>query len=148
MVRQILPWQAGEQLFDVFRREMEDLADRIQEAGGDDEATFAPRTNVAETATEFELSLEIPGMSADDIAIEMHEGRLTVSGERKQEEAVEGKTLHRVERRYGKFARVFKLGTEVNADKITADYANGVLTVTVPKTEKVQPKRIQVSTQS
>lgn len=144
MVRQILPWQAGEQLFDVFRREMEDLADRIQETG-DEPVTFTPRTNIAETETEFELSLEIPGISADAISIEMHEGRLTVSGERVKEEAVEGKSFHRVERRYGNFQRVFKLGSDVDAEKISADYANGILTVIVPKTEKAKPKRIQVS---
>ena len=146
MVRHLVPWNAsGSQLLEVFRKEMEDWAGRLQEGtAGDELSAFAPRTNVAETDKTYELTLELPGMKAEDFNIELHEGRLSVSGERKCEQESSGKTFHRVECQYGKFRRTFTLGQDVDTENVAAQYADGVLTVTVPKTEKAQPKRIQV----
>lgn len=137
----------GGQLFDAFRREMEDLVGRLQdsETWSDEVSSFAPRTNVAETDTAYEITMDLPGMQADDFNLELHEGRLTVSGERMREEAVDGKTFHRVERYVGKFRRTFSLGPDVDVDGVAANYQNGVLEIEVPKTARAQPKRIQVS---
>ncbi len=147
MVRQLVPWNsAGGQFVDAFVREMEGLASRLQdESGGSDElASFAPRTNVAETETAYELAIELPGMQAEDFNIEFHEGRLSVTGERQRETKTEGKTFHRLERQYGKFRRTFTLGQDVDTAGVTAEYKNGILHVTVPKSEKAKPTRIPV----
>lgn len=146
MVRHITPFgNTGMQLFDVFRREMEDLAGRMTEGEDTSEgATFVPRTNVSETDVAYELTLDLPGMKSEDFNIELHEGRLTVSGERASEETVEGKKLHRVERRFGKFRRTFNLGHDVDSEKVSAEYDAGVLRVVVEKSAKAKPTKIEV----
>ena len=111
---------------------MEGLADRLQhpEEYSETAPTFVPRTDVLETDKSFELSIELPGMSANDFDIEFHEGRLTISGERTRAEAAEGTTLRRAERMFGKFRRVFALGNEIDSDTVVAKYDNGILFVT------------------
>ncbi len=147
MVRYLKPWNGTSgQLFDAFRREVDDLVGRIQDPSSwsDELASFAPRTNVAETDKQYEITLDLPGMKGDQFNIELHEGRLTVSGERTKEEAQEGKTFHRVERYFGKFSRTFNLGQDVDDTGVRAEYREGVLHVMIPKTTKAQPKRVQV----
>ena len=149
MVRQFIPWNGnGGQLLDAFVREMEGLATRIQDDTGDELTAFSPRTNVAETDQQFEISIDLPGMAADDFAIEVHEGRLSVSGERSREASADGKTFHRVERHFGKFRRTFSLGQDIDTGNIAAEYQDGVLHVRVPKSAKAQPTKIQVRTKS
>ena len=80
----------------------------------------------------------------DDFNIELHEGRLSVSGERTAEETVEGRKVHRAERSFGKFVRNFKLGHDVDAEKVSAEYKDGVLHIVVGKSALVQPKKIVV----
>lgn len=148
MVRTIKPWHlSGGQLVDAFRREVDELVGRLQDTDSwaDEVTSFTPRTNVAETDTQFEISMEMPAMKADDFNVELHDGSLTVSGQREREETIEGKTFHRVERQYGKFCRTFNLGHDVEPDKVTAEYRDGVLHLTVPKSVKAQPRKIQVS---
>jgi len=148
MVRSNKYWTTtGGQLFDALRREMDDLVGRLQEpeAWSDEVSAFAPRANVAETDNAYEIVLDLPGMRAEEFNIEFHEGRLIVSGERSKDEAVEGKTFHRVERHHGVFRRTFSLGADVDVDGVTASYQNGVLIIAVPKTAQAQPKRIEVS---
>ena len=148
MVRYCKPWNAtGGQLLDAFRREMDEFVGRIQDPSNwsDELASFAPRTNVAETDKQYEITLDLPGMRPEQFNIELLEGRLTVSGERGREAAQEGKTFHRVERHYGKFSRTFNLGQDVDDGNVRAEYRDGVLQVLIPKTEKAQPKRVQVS---
>ena len=146
MTRPIVPWNTRGNLFDVVRREMDDFVGRLQDPDtwSDEVTSFSPRTNVAETDKHFEIALDLPGMSADVFNIELHEGRLTITGERVKEETGEGKTFHRVERHYGKFRRTFTLGQDVDTEGVTAEYRNGVLTVLVPKTVKAQPRKIEV----
>jgi HSP20 family protein len=147
MVRHLIPWGTnGGNILDVVRREMDDLVGRLQDPGAacEELAAFAPRTNVAETDKAYEITLDLPGMKADDFQIELHEGRLSVTGERMKEKDESGKTYHRVERLYGKFRRTFTLGQDVDSDHVEADYRDGVLRVLVPKTEKAQPKKISV----
>lgn len=152
MVRHFAPLNvvgsAGSQLLDVFRREMEDLAGRLHEVDGSEEtgevASFVPRTNVTESDSSYELTLDLPGMKSEDFNIEFHEGRLSVTGERAADEVVEGTKRHRVERQFGKFRRVFNLGHDVDADKVSAEYTAGILRVVVEKTAQIQPKKIEV----
>lgn len=105
---------------------------------------FAPSLDVSETDTEFAVSVDLPGIKADDVKIEMHEGRLTISGKREHVKEEKEKTYHRVERSTGSFYRVISLPSEVEVDKIDASYENGVLHVTLPKIAKKQPKKIQI----
>ena len=149
MTRTFLPNSArGGHLFDVVRREMDDFVNRLSdpEAWTEESTSFSPRTNVAETETLYEITLDLPGMNPDEFSLEVHEGRLSITGERKREEIKEGKTYHRVERHYGKFRRTFTLGQDVDTDAVAAEYKDGVLTVIVPKLEKDQPKTIHVKT--
>ena len=147
MVRSHKHWNlTGGQLMDAVRREVDEFVGRLQDADSwsEDVSSFAPRTNLAETATQFEITMDLPDMKAEEFHIEIHEGRLTVSGERSKEEQVEGKTFHRVERHYGKFRRTFNLGSDVEPEKVKAEYKQGVLRLTIPKCEKAQPKTIEV----
>jgi len=88
--------------------------------------------------------VELPGMRKEDIEISLHDGTLTISGERKREIS-NGETAQRTERYVGTFRRSIALPTRVDASKVTATYQNGILKVTLPKAEEAKPKQIQVS---
>lgn len=88
--------------------------------------------------------VEVPGMGKEDIEISLHEGTLTIAGERKQQSVNNG-NAERSERYIGKFRRSITLPTRVNADKVSASYRDGILTVTLPKAEEAKPKQIKVS---
>ncbi len=104
-----------------------------------------PKVDIAENESNFVLSAELPGMNREDIQVSLEDGVLTVSGERKFEEEKEGKNyLHR-ERTYGRFTRSFQMGKNVQADKISASYKDGVLHITLPKAEEVKPRQIEVT---
>jgi len=87
---------------------------------------------------------ELPGMRREDIQISLHDGTLTISGERKRESS-NGEKAERTERYIGTFRRSITLPARVDANKVTATYRDGILTVTLPKAEEAKPKQIQVS---
>ena len=89
--------------------------------------------------------VELPGMRKEDIEISLHNGTLTISGERKRENSSDGDKAERTERYIGTFRRSIALPTRVDAGKVSATYRDGILTVTLPKAEEVKPKQIQVS---
>jgi len=88
--------------------------------------------------------VELPGMRKEEIEISLQDGMLTISGERKSETA-ESDKAERTERYVGKFRRSISLPTQVDSNKVTATYRDGVLTVTLPKAEEAKPKQIQVN---
>jgi HSP20 family protein len=88
--------------------------------------------------------IELPGMRKEDIEISLHDGTLTISGERKSEPS-NGEKAERTERYVGKFRRSITLPTRVNANKVIATYRDGILTVTLPKAEEAKQKQIQVT---
>jgi HSP20 family protein len=88
--------------------------------------------------------VELPGMRKEDIAISLHDGTLTISGERKSPSG-NGEKAERTERYIGKFHRSITLPTRVDANKVSANYRDGILTVTLPKAEEAKPKQIQVN---
>ena len=109
------------------------------------EKSFVPQVDIAETDKAFELSFAVPGIKKDKIKIDLKEGQLTVSGERKFEEEKSEKNFHSLETRYGSFSRSFHLPDNINADKVEATYEDGILSIVVPKDEKkVQVKTIAV----
>ena len=89
--------------------------------------------------------VELPGMRKEDIEISLHDGTLTISGDRKRENSSNGDKAERTERYVGTFRRSIALPTRVDAGKVSAIYRDGILTVTLPKAEEVKPKQIQVS---
>ena len=106
---------------------------------------WAPALDVQEDKDKFTVNLELPGLKREDISVQLEDGQLTISGERKVETIVEGTEVHRQERYYGKFSRVLTLPTTVASGQVKAAYKDGILTVTLPKTEVAKPKQIDVS---
>lgn len=147
MVRTLKPWRNTTlRPFDDLYREMDSLVGHLlrnenAESGAEH---FAPRLNIAETEAQFEVSVDLPGVNPENVNVEVHEGALTINGTRESETAESGKTYHRIERRYGEFRRVIPLPDAVDEDRITADYSDGVLSVVLPKSEKLKPTRIEV----
>jgi HSP20 family protein len=88
---------------------------------------------------------ELPGMRKEDIEISLHDGTLTISGDRTRQSSSNGEKAERTERYIGRFRRSIALPTRVDANKVRATYNDGILTVTLPKAEEVKPKQIQVS---
>ena len=107
--------------------------------------SFTPQVDISETEKAFELSFAIPGIKKNEIKIDLNEGQLVVSGERKFEEKKEEKNFHSVETRYGSFSRSFHLPDNINADKVEAKYEDGLLNIVIPKDEKkIQKKTIAI----
>ncbi|HEY3130173.1 MAG TPA: Hsp20/alpha crystallin family protein [Acidobacteriota bacterium] len=109
-------------------------------------STFVPPVDVRETPDTLEFTAEVPGFEKDEIDIRVDQGNLILSGERKFEQEAKEENYHRIERSYGKFQRTFALPSSVDADRIKATLKNGVLHVTLPKSEKAKPRQIPVST--
>ena len=105
---------------------------------------WTPRVDVSETDKEVLLDVEIPGIEKNDIKIEVKNNTLYISGERKHEKKTENTECSRIERHYGKFERSFGLPETVDTGKVSAKYKEGILELTLPKTEKAKPKEIKV----
>jgi len=103
-----------------------------------------PKVDVYQTDDNYVLNAELPGLSKEEISIDVNDNTLTIKGEKKFEEKVEKDNYIRVERSYGAFTRSFVLSDEANSEDITANYKDGVLEVTIPKKEESKPKEIKV----
>ena len=108
------------------------------------EFDFFPEANVTENDRSIDVAIDLPGMKPEDVKVELHDRTLTISGERKEDQEEQGKTFHRIERRSGSFRRLFTLPVEVDEGAVDAKFSDGVLHVTLPKTEKAAPKKIEV----
>ncbi len=104
-----------------------------------------PPVDVAEDKDTLSVRAELPGMKREDIEITLHDGVLTLSGERKGGEKIEGSEMYRSERWFGRFHRTVNLPYPVVPDQIKATYTDGVLTVTLPKAEEAKPKQIAIT---
>ncbi len=106
---------------------------------------WSPVIDVHQDKDNVYVKAELPGMKKEEIDISLHNGILTVSGERKQEtEVKEGETF-RSERYFGRFHRSVTLPSQVNAEQVSANYADGILSIQLPKAEEAKPKQIQVN---
>jgi HSP20 family protein len=105
---------------------------------------WSPALNLYQSTDNVVAVVELPGMRKEDIEISLHDGTLTISGERKRE-SNNGDKAERTERYVGSFRRSIALPTRVDANRVSAIYRDGILTVTLPKAEEVKPKQIQVS---
>lgn len=106
---------------------------------------WTPALDVYEDKDQFVVKAELSGMKKDDIEITLHNGSLSIAGERKSEKEVTEAGLCRAERYFGRFQRTVDLPTTVVADKVNAEYHDGVLSITLPKAEEAKPKQINVS---
>ena len=118
---------------------MGDLARQTQLFGG-----WSPALDLYQNNDNVVAVLELPGMRKEDIDISLHDGMLTIAGER-QISSGEGESAERTERFSGKFRRSISLPTRIDAGKVNATYKDGILTVTLPKAEEVKPRKIKVS---
>jgi HSP20 family protein len=140
-MRTVIPWHS--RLF----TELDGMQGIVGKILGEERQThFIPNMNVLETDEHFKVSFDLPGIAAEDVSIEVHEGRLTLSGQREIVADEEGTKYHRMERRCGEFQRVLNLPEDVNEESILAEYVDGVLTLLIPKSERAQPRQIEVRT--
>ena len=113
----------------------------------EDEASTAdwnPSVDIYEDGDKIVIKAELPGIDKKDIAIDFKDNVLTLKGERSHDNEVKEDNYYRRERAFGKFHRAFRLSTDINADKIEADFKDGVLKVDIPKPEEAKPKKITV----
>ena len=106
---------------------------------------WTPALDVYEDKDSFIVKAELPGMKKEDIEVSLHDGSLSISGERKTESKREDSEVYRAERFFGRFQRTVSLPTTVAADKVKAAYTDGILTITLPKTEEAKPRKIDVA---
>ena len=106
---------------------------------------WMPAMDLVETGDHFVLRADLPGLSEDDVKIELEDSTLTISGERKAEHEDRSEGFYRVERAFGAFSRSLTLPKGVNADAVTASFNNGVLEVRIPKPEQPKPRKITIA---
>ncbi len=132
-------------ILNQLRREMDRLFESETPSGGMvTAADWVPAVDIKETDKAFIITADVPGVDPKDIEVNMENGVLTIRGERKEETEEEKKGYKRIERVRGTFYRRFTLPDTADAEKISAKSKNGVLEITIPKQEKVQPRKITV----
>jgi HSP20 family protein len=107
-------------------------------------ADWAPAVNISESNEAYMVEAELPNVDKDHVKVTVDQGMLTIQGERKEEKEDKGKKFHRREMTYGNFMRRFTLPEDADDTNIDAQFQNGVLHVTIPRTEPQQPKRKQI----
>lgn len=139
--RDIMPWETLPAI-ENLQEEMNRLFRQIKPNGNgeSDLLAFMPSAELEETPDAVHLKLEIPGLEAKDLDIQVSEQSVSISGERKSETKTEEKGMVRSEFRYGKFERIIPLPVHVKFDDAKAEYKNGILTLNLPKTQAEQPK--------
>ena len=142
--------------WDPFR-ELDDLQNRIstlfgrapvRKEGEKQEALrvaeWAPLVDITEDEKEYTIKAELPDLKKDDVKISVQNDVLAITGERKYEKEEKNKKYHRVERAYGSFSRSFTVPEDADADRVSAEFKDGLLQVHLPKSEKVKPKTVEV----
>ncbi len=143
---ELAPWRPAREL-STLRREMDRLfEDFFGDKGGflPEAGKWVPAVDVSETHDNILVKAEIPGMESEDIDVKLNGDILTIEGEKREDKEEKEENYHLIERRRGSFARSIRIPVPVDADKITAKYEKGVLTVTLPKKEESKAKQIKV----
>jgi HSP20 family protein len=112
--------------------------------GEESVVTYAPRVDVTENKENFVVRAELPGMKKEDVKLSLENNVLTLSGEKRYEEKRDEENYHLRESRYGKFERSFRLTDNIDRSKIAAEYKDGILSITLPKTKEALPKEIAI----
>lgn len=117
---------------------------RLANVLGTEDHVLKPALEIAENEHAFVVNAELPGVAKEDVTITIEDGVLTLAGEKKREEEQKDRAWHRVERVYGSFQRSMTLPKGVDGDKAEATFKDGVLTITLPKSEQAKPKTLKV----
>jgi HSP20 family protein len=153
MAKEVTLWKPFTELtpfreFESLRRDMDRLWDFFLEGGlkrrTEEGGEWLPSLDVSETKNELMVKAEVPGMDPKDINISLGDGVLTIKGEKKQEKEEKEADYHLVERSYGTFVRSVRLPKEVQGDKISASYEEGVLKITLQKSGEAKKKEIKI----
>jgi HSP20 family protein len=136
------PWQEMNRL----QEEVNSIFDtrRRRETETEPEWAWKPAVDIYEDAERYLLTVEVPGMDSTQVQIKVEDSHLTLRGDRKLDHEEKKENYHRLERAYGTFYRSFSLPTTVDAEKISADYKQGLLKVSIPKKAEVRPKQISI----
>jgi HSP20 family protein len=150
MSSMITRWDPFRELSQLQERMDRLFRDNVGYSGGTreealEQGSFIPPVDVYEDEHNITLKLEVPGVDQKDLDIRIENNTLTVRGERKLEKEEKQENFHRIERRYGSFVRTFQLPNTVDAEKVNANYDNGVLKITLAKKAEAKPKQIQVN---
>jgi HSP20 family protein len=150
MTMAIVRWDPFRELNAVQERMNRLFSDAYRSADDDvmRRGVWAPPVDIFDSGKhELVIKAELPDMSKDDIEITVENNTLTLRGEKKMDSSIKEEHCHRIERTYGAFSRTFSLPTTVDTSKVSADYKNGVLTITLPIREEAKPKQIHVQVQ-
>jgi HSP20 family protein len=145
MVMALMPWRPWREM-DALRREMDRIWDRFsgekpaEWSGGE----WTPSVDVSESQDKIVVKAEAPGIDPKGLDISLSNGVLTLKGEKKKEREEKGENYHLVERGYGSFSRSVRLPAEVAEDKVKASYKDGILTITLPKSERAKERAIKI----
>jgi HSP20 family protein len=144
--RDIERWEPLHEIENLQRR-INQMFERMMPTsdGEATEITFMPSAEMEETDEAINLKLEVPGLEAKDLDVQVTETSVAIKGERKSEKTVEEKGMVRSEFHYGRFERVIPLPTHIQTDKVQAEYKNGILTLTLPKSEEEKKKVVKVN---
>lgn len=132
-------------------RELEDMQRSLSRLLGDtgvaaptEEGVWMPAVDIRETDDAIVVHAELPGIKKEDISVDVRDGILSISGERKYEKETNEENVHRIERSYGRFFRSFSLPQTVDVNRVDARMKDGVLEIRLPKTEHAKPKAIEI----
>jgi HSP20 family protein len=127
-----------------FTRDVDRLFDAFFGGGERESRRWVPPMDLVEAEDHFVLKADLPGLDEADVSIEVQDGTLTISGERKAEHEARERGWYRIERSFGSFSRSLTLPEGVAADGISARFDRGVLEVMIPKPEERKPRRVQI----
>lgn len=151
MMNQLVQWDPFQELENMHRRltSLFDSNGRAQRRNGSGRESmvaseWSPMVDISEDEKSFVIKAELPEVKKEDVHVTVENGVLTLTGERKFEKEEKGRKYHRIERSYGTFARSFALPENIDAGRVNATFKDGLLTVTVAKSENAKPKHIEV----
>lgn len=131
--------------FEKMSRRMNEFANELNRGISFETGGFNPRVDITEDAKNIYLAAELAGMTKEDIKVSINDDNILIlKGEKKAEEAKEGKSFLRTERFYGSFSRSFILPENLNKDEVSAKFEDGLLELTIPKLEPPQPKEVEI----
>lgn len=143
----LIRWTPGRDLMGIqgeMNRLFDDFFGTSRKADEQERLHWTPRVNIDEVEDRFEITAELPGLKKDDVKIEIKDRVLTMTGEKRVENGNKDRNVYLFERAYGRFCRTFTLPDNVDAEKIGAEFKDGILKIAVPKTEEAKPKEIEV----
>lgn len=136
------PWREVNQMQRLMDRLWGELPAKT--ATGNLPTAYAPSCEVSEDKSNYHFRFDLPGLAKNQVKIEIHDNQLTVSGERREERKEDSKRYHFSELSYGNFMRTFTLPANIDAEKVEAKFENGVLNISVSKTETAKSRQVSI----